>query len=91
MNKFTFLFLHLFFLLIGSCKNVGFNNSETVLARVYDSYLYASNLEGLVPAAISVADSIAICRNYVDNWINNQLILSQAEKNLTNAQKDFSC
>ncbi len=89
MNKFTFLFLFLF-LLIGSCKNTGFTNSETVLARVYDSYLYASNLEGLVPAGVSAADSLAICRNYVGNWIKNQLILSQAEKNLTDAQKDFT-
>jgi hypothetical protein len=73
-----------------SCKNAGFNNSETVLARVYDSYLYASNLEGLVPEDVSTADSLAICRNYIDNWIKNQLILSHAEKNLTNAQKDFT-
>lgn len=75
---------------IGSCKNAAFNNSETELARVYDSYLYASNLEGLVPAGVSAADSLAICRNYVDNWIRNQLLLSHAEKNLTEAQKDFS-
>lgn len=89
MNKFTLLFFVLV-LFIGSCKNAAFNNSETELARVYDSYLYASNLEGLVPAGVSAADSLAICRNYVDNWIRNQLLLSHAEKNLTEAQKDFS-
>jgi hypothetical protein len=76
-------------MLVSACKNAGFNNSETELARVHDTYLYASNLEGLVPPGTSVADSLAICRNYIDNWIKNQLILSHAEKNLTDIQKDF--
>lgn len=89
MNKFAFLFL-VFLLLFGSCKHAGFTNTETLLARVHDSYLYASNLEGLVPAGVSASDSLAICRNYVDNWIKSQLILSHAEKNLTEPQKDFT-
>jgi hypothetical protein len=89
LNKFTFSFLVLL-LLTGSCENTRFNNSETVLARVNDTYLYASNLAGLVPEGVSTADSLAICRNYVDNWVKNQLLLSHAEKNLTDAQKDFS-
>jgi len=77
-------------ILIGSCKNTGFNNSDTALARVYDTYLYTSDLDGLVPSNASTADSLSICRNYIDNWVKNQLLFYQAEKNLTGEQKDFS-
>ena len=83
----SFLFL---IILLASCKNAGFNNSDTILARVYDSYLYTSELEGLIPPGTSTPDSLAYTRNYVDNWVKNHLLLYQAEKNLTQEQKDFS-
>ncbi len=89
MNKFIVLFLSLL-LILGSCKNAGFNNSGTVLARAYGSYLYISDLDGLVPVGAGTSDSLAICRNYIDNWVKNQLLLYQAEKNLIDEQKDFS-
>ena len=89
MNKFIVLFLSLL-LILGSCKNAGFNNSGTVLARAYGSYLYISDLDGLVPVGAGTSDSLAICRNYIDNWVKNQLLLYQAEKNLIGEQKDFS-
>ncbi len=89
MNKFNVLFIFLL-LILGSCKNAGFNNSDTVLARAYGSYLYVSDLDGLVPVGAGTSDSLAICRNYIDNWVKNQLLVSQAEKNLTDVQKDFS-
>lgn len=84
---FSFLIL---ILIIGSCNKPDFNNSDPVLARVYDSYLYASDLGHLVPAGTNPADSLSLVRNYVDNWIKNQLLLSQADKNLTFDQKDFT-
>lgn len=89
MSKFSILILFAL-LLLNSCRNRGLNNSDTALARVYDAYLYASDLQGLVPADATSADSLAICRSYIDNWIKNQLLLYQAEKNLTDEQKDFS-
>lgn len=89
MNKFIVSLLFISFI-VTACKNGGFNNSDTALARVYDSYLYASDLKGLVPENATRADSVAICRNYIDNWIKDQLLVYQAEKNLTDEQKDFS-
>lgn len=85
--RFSFLFL---ILVIGSCTNNAFDDSDRVLARVYDSYLYVSDLENLVPAGTSTIDSLSITQNYVNNWVRNQLLLYQAEKNLTDEQKDFS-
>ena len=85
--RFSFLFL---ILIIGSCTNNAFDDSDRLLARVYDSYLYVSDLENLVPDGTSTIDSLSITRNYVNNWVRNQLLLYQAEKNLTDEQKDFS-
>ncbi len=85
--RFSFLFL---IIIIGSCDTATFDNEDRVLARVYDSYLYVSDIEGLVPAGTSTIDSLSITQNYVNNWVKNQLLLYQAEKNLTDTQKDFS-
>lgn len=89
MKKAIFSFLLLIFI-IGSCNKPGFNSSEEALARVYDSYLYASDIEGLVPAGSNTADSLMLVKSYVDNWIKSKLLLHQAEKNLTVGQKDFA-
>lgn len=85
--KFSFLFL---IIVIASCNKPGFNNSDRAIARVYDSYLYASDLALLLPDGTKPADSIELVKSYVDNWIKNQILLYQAEKNLTIEQKNFS-
>lgn len=63
---------------------------ETVLARVNNDYLYASAIHGLVPEGMSPTDSLAMVRNFVENWVRNRLVLQKAEKNLSPEQKDFS-
>ncbi len=88
MKRTTFSFLILIFI-IGSCGKSGYNRSEQVLARVYDSYLYVNDLGSLIPEGTSAADSVLFVRSYVDNWIKGQLLLYQAEKNLTSEQKNF--
>jgi hypothetical protein len=80
-----------FLMLTGmACQNAAFKDNDRILARVYDVYLYQSELENLMPADASSADSISITQNFINNWVKNQLILYKAEKNLTSAQKDFS-
>ena len=63
---------------------------EDAIARVYDKYLYLSDLKGLIPAGVSPRDSIFIARNYINNWIKEQVILKKAENNLTDEQKSFT-
>jgi hypothetical protein len=60
------------------------------VARAYGNYLYESELIGLTPIEASASDSLAIVNSYINNWIKNQLLLQQAEKNLTSQQKDFT-
>lgn len=74
---------------IGCAPSADSSRGE-VVARVYDKYLYHADLSGVVPAEINEKDSIALVRNYIDNWIRKQLLIRQAERNLTPKQKDFS-
>ncbi len=69
-------------------KNPG--QGERPLARVHDRYLYAGELDGVVPEGTSPADSTDIISNVIQQWIKQQLIVSQAENNLSAGEKDFS-
>lgn len=84
----TISFIVLAFLF--SCNGANNKNDDTVLARVYDIFLYESDITGIVPANSSAGDSLLIVKNYINNWIRQQLIIRQAEVNLKAEDKDFS-
>jgi hypothetical protein len=75
------------FLLAGCAKKTD-NAVEKPLARVYDSYLYRSDVKDVVPAGLKGEDSAKVVKDYVEKWIRNRLLLSKAEQNLTDAEKD---
>lgn len=58
------------------------------VAKVYDKYLYPSDLDHIIPKELSPADSAMKAKNYIDVWIKKQLTLHKAEQNLTAQQKD---
>ena len=69
--------------------NINDKSSEHVLARVFDVYLYESDIQGLIPAGTSVKDSLSIAKGYINNWISQQLVLHKAERNLLVEDKQF--
>ncbi|MBE0639299.1 MAG: hypothetical protein IH598_12340 [Bacteroidales bacterium] len=85
--QFSFFLLAIIF---SSCDDNRLITNERAVARVYGNYLYESELIGLVPIDATPADSMAIINSYINNWIKNQLLLQQAEKNLTSEKKDFT-
>lgn len=62
--------------------------AEKPLARVMDRYIYRSDIALIIPTGLPADDSIAIVRDFVEKWVRNQLILSKAELNLTDEEKD---
>lgn len=82
------MFFCLLFLL--ACQPGLRNDSEEILARVGDEYLYASELDGIFFPGVSAKDSLILSQNFINNWIRQKLLLKHAEKNLTSEQKDFS-
>jgi hypothetical protein len=71
-----------------SCRHEPAEQREQPLARVFDNYLYPSDLKGVVTAGISGNDSIALVKDFIEKWIRNQLLLDIAERNLTEQEKD---
>lgn len=55
------------------------------LARVYDKYLYVTDIQGLINDKTSPEDSARIVSEYVENWVRQNLILRVAEDNLQSA------
>ncbi len=60
-----------------------------ILARAYKNYLTLDDLDGLVPAGSSPADSLQMIRRYVDNWVRQQVYLHEATSALPPEQMDF--
>lgn len=68
-----------FALAIASCHRV---ESDDVVARAYGNYLLRTDIEGLVPEGTSPDDSAAIVTNYVNQWLQQQVVLEKARKNV---------
>jgi hypothetical protein len=62
-------------------------NKEAVV-RVYNKYLYKSELEETIPANASKQDSARVAKGFIDNWIHQQVVLHKAESNLDEEKKD---
>lgn len=69
-------------IVLSSCIGGANQSSENVLARVYDKYLYESELKDIIPQGTKPKDSILIAQNYINNWISEKIILYKAQRNL---------
>jgi hypothetical protein len=80
--KLTSLLYSTFVLLIlMSCSNT--DAPKDYVARVYDKYLFQSDIISIVPYGTSPEDSVVIVHEYIEYWIKNMLTLKKAELNLT--------
>ncbi len=85
--------ISLFILLIlqlSACSYFKRDSTEgkDAVARAYDYFLYQEDLQGLVPVGASREDSVAIIKNYIDNWTRQKVVLRKAERNLDDEKKD---
>jgi len=60
-------------------------SNDKLLVSLYDKELYLSEVVNSLPID---SDSIIFVERYIESWIKNQLLLTQAEMNLTDAIKD---
>ncbi|GAB1405283.1 hypothetical protein MASR1M74_24630 [Lentimicrobium sp.] len=75
---------------LSGCKWLEARGKKDAVARAYDNYLYRSDLRGIVPPGLPAGDSIDAARQYIENWIRQQVILKHAERNLDKDAQDFS-
>ncbi len=84
MKKYLWLLL----IPLTSCWNSD-KSSENVLARVHNQYLYESDLKGVIGPGTNVKDSIMLAQNFINNWVQEKLVLEKAEKNLPDDELNF--
>lgn len=85
------LILPISILLVTACDLLKFKDDPTgeeaaqsePLASVGDIYLYEKDIEGIVPQGISKEDSIDLIERHIKGWIKKQLLISEAQKQLT--------
>jgi len=72
-------------LLITGCKEIKLEmpGNDNVLAEIYDKKLFLEDIEGITSSAVSEQDSIIILKGFVNNWIKDQLLIKEAETNIT--------
>ena len=73
-------------LLIG-CDYINRKQDEQPLARVKDHYLYYSQIKNIIPSGISSTDSSILVKAYIDRWARQHLLMSGAQRNLTEEQQ----
>lgn len=89
LRKSSILLVSIFF--ITACDLLQFKNDTTdeeaiksePLASVADIFLYEKDIEGIVPMGISKEDSIDLIERHIKGWIKKQLLISEAQKQLT--------
>ena len=74
--------------LLASCNYFTKQSNPQAVARVGENYLYAAELDSLVPNNTSKADSALIIKSYIDRWVTQKLLINAAELNLDDAKKE---
>lgn len=77
------------YLATSGCSLISRTDQEEPLARVFDTYLYPSDLKDVIPEGTPDNDSVILARRHIETWIRDQLMLGRAEQALTEEQKDF--
>ena len=79
-------------LLLFSCKTKRQQDNDTQekpIARVFDKKLYAGEIKLILPKNSNPKDSAIFVKSYIQQWITNELMLHQAEGNLSADDKDI--
>ena len=58
------------------------------VAKVFEHYLYYSDIKGLVPKGTPSKDSARTVSTYINSWVRNQLVLNKANQNLGDEAKN---
>jgi len=85
---FSIIIAVIFAMAINGCRRE-LKNEGIVLARVENTYLYEDNIKGLIPRDTGTHDSIQMVKDYIRKWIQTQLMVEQAKKNLPEEKLDF--
>ncbi len=82
-------------LLVTSCDLIRMKDKpdaasgQEPIARVYDQYLYATDLDGIASSDMTPEDSTMRAQSFVDSWIRKQLLIHEASENIQFNEADI--
>ena len=83
-------FIALLVLVMQGCSPLADKNLEEPVARVFETYLYPSDLEKVIPTGTNPQDSTMLAKRYIERWVSEQLMEHRAKESLTEEQMDFN-
>ena len=75
--------------LVQSCSLFKDKIQEEPVARVFETHLYPSDLEKVIPSGTNPEDSALFAERYMETWVKDLLMQHRAEQALTEEQMDF--
>lgn len=88
MFRFCLFFLTL--IVLSGCNYFNNTTNDIELARVNNSVLKLSDIEAGIPKNLSPSDSISFLKEQVNKWVEQTLLLQQAELNLTESELNLN-
>lgn len=85
--KTNIILLCFFVLLFVSCDFFKETDNRKAVARVNDTYLYEEDIQEILKEGMSKQDSAVVVGNFINRWATQQLLLSGAKLNLTEAKQ----
>jgi hypothetical protein len=70
-----------------SCESNSSSASKEVVAEVKGKYLYRSDLQDALPKGLSPKDSTLFAKDYIQNWIADELLYDVARRNVSDDEK----
>jgi hypothetical protein len=66
------------------------DSNDRVVAVADDKKLMLSELADRIPNGLSERDSITMAENYINKWVQNEILIHKAKENLKSEEQDFS-
>lgn len=85
MNIKYLIVVLLFVTIISSCKDEVVDNDDkkVPVVEAFDEYLYLSDIQKIIPEGANTNDSVDIAETFINNWIQDQIMLHFANDYLT--------
>lgn len=78
-------------ILLAGCSSLFQPEEEDpIIARANDKYLRLSELAEKIPDGLSERDSVTLAQNYINKWVQQEVLLQKAKEALSASEQDFS-
>jgi hypothetical protein len=76
---------------LSSCAELfGPGADDRVVAVANDKELHISELALMIPDGLSAKDSMTLAENYINKWIQNEILVQKAKESLSANEQDFT-